>query len=70
MKIIIQYAKILYPLVYYDSLLSLLKYSWNTIYNFRFFKKMLVTFEMENLNIEVGEIYFYKVVFILTRTIF
>ena len=31
---------------------------------------MLVTLEMENLNIEVGEIYFYKVVFILTRTIF
>lgn len=31
---------------------------------------MLVTLEMENLNIKVGEIYFYKVVFILTRTIF
>lgn len=31
---------------------------------------MLVTLEMENLNIEVGEIYFYKVIFILTRTIF
>ena len=31
---------------------------------------MLVTLEMENLNIEVGEICFYKVVFILTRTIF
>lgn len=31
---------------------------------------MLVTLEMENLNIEVGEIYFYKVIFILIRTIF
>lgn len=31
---------------------------------------MLVTLEMENLNIEVGGIYFYKVIFILIRTIF